>query len=113
MNELSKNLRCVLVRSGIEIWIEESQLNPVMNAVENQKARFIEIKGELVNISDIVGVFTPNSMEDRTRRKNGQWRCKKNQWHEKGKQCDCSKKRFDKDGKVVEIFITGQGWVEA
>jgi hypothetical protein len=28
-------------------------------------------------------------MEDYTRRKNGQWKCKYGNWHDKGEKCNC------------------------
>jgi hypothetical protein len=36
-----------------------------------------------------VGVFTAAEMEDLTRRKNGQWKCKWETWHELRQDCDC------------------------
>jgi len=90
MKELSKNLKCIVLRNGIEIWKEEERLNDLIKKLSfNQKVGFIKIDGELINSADIIGIFSGQTMEDYTRRKNGQWKCKYGNWHDKGEKCNC------------------------
>lgn len=84
--ELTKNLMCILMREKAEIWIEQEKLESLMDMLEKQ--RFIRIGKEIINTADISGIYTAETMEDITRRKNGQWKCKEgNYWHDKGEQC--------------------------
>jgi hypothetical protein len=89
--ELSINMHCVLLREGIEIWINEKKaekLKDVLLILDENK--FVDINNSLINTFSIVGVFTAEEMEDRTRRKNGQWKDNKGNWHDKGeKVCKC------------------------
>jgi hypothetical protein len=90
MNELSKNLKCVVLRNGIEIWRESDRLNDLSKTlISNQKIGFIKIDDELVNSADIVGIFSAQTMEEMVRRKNGQWKCERGNWHDRSKKCEC------------------------
>lgn len=88
MNELSKNLVCVLVRGNLEFWLEADRATQLKQALNNNQ-RFIEINGSTISTFEIIGIFSPNVMEERTRRKNGQWQCGQGTWHEKGNVCEC------------------------
>jgi hypothetical protein len=87
MNELSKDLKCVLMRSGIEIWLENEKAKDLQIILNSPKSVFVEIDGETINSADVSGIFTAERMEDLTRRKNGQWRCSFGFWHERFDQC--------------------------
>ena len=83
--ELTKNLMCICLYGDIEIWIEQERAEKIQAMLESSAApRFVNIDGESINTSNIVGIFLAKSMEARTRRKNGQWQCDYNKWHEKG-----------------------------
>ena len=88
--EISKNLICISLMSGKEIWIEKDRLPALEDALKN--SQFINIDGNLVNKSIIEGSFKPDIMEDSTRRKNGEWKCQYNVWHKKFQECDCGRK---------------------
>jgi hypothetical protein len=47
------------------------------------------IEGQFINTFEILGIFTADAMEEQHHRKNGQWKCMKNNWHEKGQGCGC------------------------
>ncbi len=95
--ELSKNLRCVLLRSGIKIWIEQEKEEPLKKLIE-QGVKFIEYEGQYINTADITGIFTPDKMADLTREKNGEWLCKWNKWHERGgKNCTCEQDKWSEE----------------
>lgn len=93
--ELSKNLKCILLKNKIEIWLEEDRINNLKRILSEAKdTKFIEIDGQLVNIFEISGIYDANKMQEYTRRKNGEWLCKKGTWHEKGQQCGCRETLF-------------------
>lgn len=90
MNEVSVSLLCVQVRSGAELWIEKSRAENFMKWLAQPNApQFVECEGNMINRADIVGIFTPQVMETSVRRKNGEWQCKKGQWHERKQECGC------------------------
>jgi hypothetical protein len=89
MKEIANNQVCVLLRSGLELWIDAARRDELEVVLGDSSKRFIHINGQLVNPFEVLGVFTPDAMEDRQRRKNGQWKCMKGNWHEKGVGCGC------------------------
>ena len=89
MNDLTKQLMCVVMRNGVELWLEDDRAVKLKLLLVEGKTQFIEYDGELLNRADIVGVFKAPTMEELIRRKNGQWKCKYNIWHEKHTECAC------------------------
>ena len=90
MNEISKSLMCVQMRSGVEVWVEAERaeaLQDVLGKISGSK--FIRFDEQTLNTADIVGVFRASTMADVTRRKNGQWQCHRGTWHDKGEDCPC------------------------
>ena len=82
---------CVQVRSGIEIWIEADRAEQLITILSlPNPPQFLKYEGRILNRADIVGVFTPQDMEIISRRKNGEWKDQKGEWHQKGeKVCRC------------------------
>jgi hypothetical protein len=74
--------------------------------ISNSQTKFVKIGGQLVNPFEILGVFTPEAMEDRQRRKDGQWKCLKGTWHEKGVGCGCREYK-----ETVTAYVEGVGEV--
>lgn len=107
MNEITTKQKCVLIRGGIEIWINEERALVLMEAMQSQK--LIEIDGEVVNTFEIIGIYSPQRMEELKRNKQGQWKCKKNVWHDRGEKCTCREiLRMEKgivDGKEIEYPV--------
>jgi len=87
--EISKNLMCIKLRSGIEIWIEKEKAEKLINLLGTTKTKFVEIDDEIINSSDVEGVFNPQTMADLAKRKNGQWKCNYDRWHSRGETCGC------------------------
>ena len=84
--EITKNLMCILMRDGVEIWIEEEKLETLKEMIETRK--FVSIGKEMINTVDISGIYEAKTMEEKTRRKNGQWKCKFGYWHQnKNEEC--------------------------
>lgn len=89
--ELSRPQKCVQIRTGVEIWVDyekSEKLQSILEGITSHK--FIRFEGQTFNTADLVGVFTPDRLEDVRRRRNGQWRCEKGAYHDKDiKECDC------------------------
>lgn len=97
MNALSKNLVCILIRGGIEIWVEQDRSeNMVTLLTSSNPPQFVKYDNRLINRADVVGIFTAADMEEHTRRKNGEWKCAET-WHQKGQKCEC---RFVEQDKI-------------
>lgn len=92
MNELSKSLRCVVMRNGIELWLEADKADSLQHVLLNTtQHKFVKFGERTINTADISGIFVADDMATFTRRKNGEWQCGKAKWHAKGQQCDCSR----------------------
>jgi len=90
MKEVSKNLKCLVMRNGIEIWKESERLTELtMTLTQGKKIGFIKVDDEMINSVDIVGIFTADTMDEMTRRKNGQFKCNYGNWHERKEKCEC------------------------
>lgn len=88
MNELSINLRCVLLIGGLEIWLEEERAQNLEKLMETVK--YARLENSIIAVSQIAGIFSPEHMNEFKRLKQGQWHCMKgNQWHDKGEKCKC------------------------
>ena len=86
--EITKELMCIKVREGMEVWVEKEKIeNLIAMLINHRTGKFIKVEGELINTVDVVGIFTAETMEDITRRKNCQWKCLYNFWHSKGEEC--------------------------
>lgn len=95
--EISKNLQCILIRGDIEIWLENKRIENLKRELETlNENRFVEVDGSVINTADLVGIFSAEKMEEKTRRKNGEWRCKYGEWHSRGEKCTCYElKRYE------------------
>lgn len=90
-NQLSKIQFCVVMRNGIELWIDEDKAKNLQRALRELNAsKFIDFGIHSINTADIVGLFTAEDLDAHTRRKNGQWRCDKGVWHDKTTKCECA-----------------------
>lgn len=89
-NQLSKQQRCLYVRVGIQVWIDEDKSQKIQADLSGKESKgMVMVEGRLINLADVVGIFTPQDIEDLTRRKNGQWKCEKGVWHDRGEKCEC------------------------
>jgi hypothetical protein len=83
MNELAKKQKCISIRGGQEIWIDEDKVEAISSQMESRK--FIQIGDNIINTADISGIYTAKEMENVIRRKNGQWQdAKTGDWHNRG-----------------------------
>ena len=90
--ELTKPQKVILIRGGIEIWLDADKAAIIEQQLVTQSTHnFIRLKdlGQTVNTADIVGIFTPDAIEGKVRRRAEQWQCAKGKWHAKNESCDC------------------------
>lgn len=100
MNELSKNLMCISIRNGVELWVEAERVQILQRMLETMVGhKFINFDNQSINTADVVGIFSAETMEDMKRGKNGQWRCRTGTWHDKYEKCTCVPL---KDKKLIE-----------
>jgi len=100
--ELALNMRCVILNGGIEKWITEHQAKLIQDAVESNQ-KFIQLGDEMLSTYSIVGIFTPATLEERSRRKNGEWQCKYGYWHDRGNECGHAEKLPPIKGTIDEV----------
>ncbi len=81
MKSVTKNLRIIVTRSGMEIPIENERLTLEYRKKLDQMQGFIHIDGEDINIKDIVGTFKPDTVDAMHRRKRGEWQDENGQWY--------------------------------
>ena len=87
-NEIVKEQVCLKSQyTGAEIWINKEKLSEIIKAIEKGE-KLIEVCGNYINPQNLE-ILTAEQMEEITRRKNGQWKCKKSVWHDKGQKCEC------------------------
>ena len=108
---------CIQMRSGVEIWAEAEKVLPFQEDLEKTKQHFFgRFNGETVNSADVVGVFKADTMQEYTRRKNGQWKCNGGSWHDKGEKCQCAsleEKNYiaERAKRIAECGKCNNGWV--
>src|SRR3990167_2346938 len=115
MNELAKNLMCICMRNGVQIWIEQERTVQLQNILERLSgSKFILFENQTINTADIVGIFTAENMRELTMRKNGKWQCDvAGTWHEKKEECTCVYPlfaRWEKEkNKIIKACQTCKG----
>ena len=87
-NQLAVKQKCILVRGGLEVWVDEDRKKNLENIL-NGKSRYLNIDGDLINTVDIVGVFSPQLLDDYKKTKRGMWKCAYEQWHQRNDGCIC------------------------
>lgn len=87
---LARPQKCVVIRGGFEIWVDVEKANRLQMELENLKTHlFITWGKDQFNTADVTGIFSPETMDERTRRKNGQWQCQAGSWHDRFEKCAC------------------------
>lgn len=100
--ELAKPLMCVQMRSGVELWVEKGKAGKLQDVLQGiTQSKFIRYEDQTINSADIVGIFEAKTMEELTRRKNGQWLCKAGNWHERKGECVCLEEKFHQQIKKL------------
>ncbi len=94
--EIAKKQKCIFIRNGIEIWIDENKANVIeTDLLRGIANNFIKAGNRIINVKEVVGIFSPEDLDDLKRRKNGQWKCKYGRWHNRGENCECHKNKTE------------------
>lgn len=89
-NNLTNPEKCILLRSGVEIWLSKVKADTlVADLCRANPSKMIYIENQLVNTTEIIGVFDPIYMEEMRKRRRGQWKCKYGEWHNRFEDCEC------------------------
>lgn len=88
---ISKIQKCLVMRNGIELWIDDDKSAAVMTSLVASSKGMMMIDGRLLNAVDIMGIFTPQDLEDYHRTKRGMWKCRYSNWHERDEICECAR----------------------
>lgn len=87
---LTKELMCIKMRSGVEIWVEKEKAQKLIDLLGTTESKFVDIGGEMISSMNVEGVFSAKTIEELTRRKNGQWKDSKGKWQNRGSvECKC------------------------
>lgn len=101
-NELSRELKIILMRNGVQIALEGEKLKSFEKLLsENSGSRFIRLEGRTINTADLSGVFLPRDVEELRYRNQGKWQCSCGMWIDKFKECDAC--NLEKPWYVKEI----------
>ncbi|MFA5967606.1 MAG: hypothetical protein WC805_03830 [Patescibacteria group bacterium] len=93
--ELANQQMCICLRGDFEVWVDKDRAEKLQNLLENNTGRqYIQMDDRTINTADIVAILRPQDMEDRTRRKNGERKCKYGEWHEARGICECGKNKI-------------------
>jgi hypothetical protein len=91
MNEITRPQLCLLLKNGMQIWQDKEKLELLRSRLESRREGFISVDGEFLSISEIAGIFSPERMKEYTMKKNKQWQCKFQFWHNYTEKCFCVK----------------------
>ena len=86
-NKITVPQKCILMRNGVEIWLDSEKAERFGNDWTAGLKAVVKIEGRFLNTVDITGIYSPEDLENLTRRKNGEWQCKKGYWHAKFENC--------------------------
>ena len=99
--EISKSLKCLLLKNGIEIWKESERLEALKNSLLNlQNHFFVVIDEDEINTAEIAGIFSAKTMAEYTKRKNGEFKCVYGKWHGKFEKCYCDETEIKEYRKI-------------
>lgn len=108
------------MRSGVIIWVERERAQSFQRLIEAFPAgahRFIGFEDETLNTADIEGIYKASTVDELTRRKNGEWQCQGGKWHQKGEKCECPDKetadRINRRAEAIKNCGKCQaGWIQ-
>lgn len=76
--EITKQIKIIIMRNGIEIRLEGDKLRAFENALsKNEGSQFIRLEGRIINTADLSGIFYPEDLEELYERKRGNWDSKR------------------------------------
>ena len=107
---LARPQKCVVIRGGFEIWVDTEKADRLQNTLQNLTSHlFITWGDDQFNTADVTGIFSPETMDERTRRKNGQWQCQAGYWHDRFEKCTCGSREKREWNEAVAAAIKNCG----
>lgn len=87
-NEIQNKMVCVLMKSKVEIWVDEAKGQKLMDLLmAKTKIQFLQLGEEVINVNAIEGVFNPETVATMKRVKRGDWQCEYKYFHERREEC--------------------------
>jgi len=71
---------CVLMRNGVEIWVTEDVADNILKGAE-RGGKFFKIEDETINLADMTGIYSSQTMQERSKHKRGLWKSKGGDWY--------------------------------
>lgn len=90
---LTDKTHCLVTRNIGKFYITKIQANKVKEAI-TKDVKIITIDDSIIMVNDIVGIVTGEQIKDLEHKRMGEWKCKYNQWHQRGEQCGHDGKRW-------------------
>lgn len=116
MNHVSKNLMCVCMRNGAQLWVERDRVANLQQLLQQSTGHiFVSFENQTINTADIVGIFSAETIGELTMRKNGKWQCSFSEWHKRGDDCNCPdhklKAMYEERRRIIKAcqVCVGQG----
>lgn len=118
--ELTTQQKVVLLKGDIQLWMDADRADELANNMAALNFDDdINFDGRNFIKAIYQGVFLPQDITEQTNRKNGQWKCKGLQWHDRGERCQCATQEektrqnarmeaIQACGKCTNGFIVGQ-----
>jgi hypothetical protein len=100
MAQISKNLMCICMRNGAQLWVEQERIAKLQRQLQQSTGHvFVALPSagdteEVINSADIVGIFSAQTMAELNNRKNGKWQYSFSQWHPRGNDCNCADQKL-------------------
>lgn len=116
--DLANPQKCIVLRNGLEVWVDFEKANEIeIDWVAGKLKGPFRVSGRVLNTADITGIVLPEDMVDMRKRKNGEWKCHRGTWHDRGAKCECAtleEANFaEQRRKLIEACPDkcGNGWV--
>lgn len=113
MNTTIANVqRCVLLKNGIQLWLDEDKALQFLKDWQSMnEPKVLLVNGEAFSSTEIAGVYTSGAMDEYTRRKNGQWKCRVGSFHDRGEKCVCKDPTSERDWETYrQKFYQAHGY---
>jgi hypothetical protein len=70
------------MRKGAQLWGGHNRLANLQQLLQQSTGHiFVSFENQTTNTTDIVGIFSAETMGELTMQKNGKWQCSFSEWH--------------------------------
>lgn len=91
--KLTDKTHCLVTRSLGKIWLTKNQAQQVKQLILQDKQTIL-LGEDIIMKSDITGLVSSERIAQLDHEKRGDWKCKYDQWHQRGEQCGHDGKRW-------------------